>query len=186
MAFADLLFTAGQDNLAGLVGEAYICPTDDILSVPALASAGGLTTAATAIVNKTGKLFFRIYMTDETGKAETKMVGERDGRAFETTLTLKHPSDAAAVAQFIRDWANTPCVIIYKDAKTGLYKLLGVANLDKSSTTLSIAIPAYFDNGDANSGEKRSDSRGVVMSWKFTCAHPPITYASTVPLTAGS
>lgn len=186
MAFADLLFTPGQDNLAGLAGEAYICPTDDILSVPALAVAGGLTSAAAAIVNKTGKLFFRIYMTDETGKVESKIVGERDGKAVESIFTMKHPGDAAAVAQFVRDWQNTPCVIIFKDAKTGLFKLLGVSNLDKASTVLSLTIPAYMESGDMMSGEKRADSRGVVLAWKFTCAHPPITYMSTIPLTPGA
>ncbi len=186
MAFADLLFTPGQDNLAGLVGEAYICPTDDILSVPALAAAGGLTTAAVAIVNKTAKLFYRIYMTDETGKIESKIVGERDGKAVETTFTLKYPGDAAAVAEFVRNWQNTPCVIIFKDAKTGLFKLLGVSNLDKATTVLSIAIPAYMEAGNVNSGQKRSDSRGAELSWKFTCAHPPITYMAAVPLAPGA
>ena len=183
MAFADLLWTPGQDNLAGLVGEAYICPTDEILTVPALAAAGGLVTAAAIITNKTGKKFWRIYMTDETGSVNSKIVGERDGRAVETILKLKYPGDDAAVAQFVRDWQNTPSVIIFKDAKTGLFKLLGVSNLDKATTVLSITIPAYLETGDMNSGDKRAASRGSELSWKFTCAHPPITYMSTVPLT---
>jgi len=148
MAFTDLLWVAGQDNLAGLVGEAYICPTDDILTVPALAAAGGLVSAA-----------------------------------IETILKLKFPGDDSAVAQFVRDWQNTPCVIIFKDAKTGLFKLLGVCNLDKATTVLSITIPAYLETADMNSGGKRADSRGTEISWKFTCAHPPVTYMSTVPLT---
>lgn len=184
MAFNDLLFTPGQDNLAGVVGEAYICPSANIASVPALAAAGGLTTAAVAITNTTGNKFFRIYMTDETGKIESKVVGERDGKAFETIFSMKFPGDDAAVAMFLRDWANTPSVLIVKDAKTGLFKLIGVSNLDKASTVLSLTIPAYFDAGDLSSGAKRADSRGVNLSWKFTCAHPPITYMSNVPLIA--
>ena len=77
-------------------------------------------------------------------------------------------------------------MIIFKDAKTGLFKLLGVSNLDKATTVLSLAIPAYLESAEMSSGEKRADSRGVVLSWKFTCAHPPITYMGTVPLTPGA
>ena len=181
--FNDLLYSPGQDNLAGVIGEAYICPQADINSVPALSAAGSLVTAAVAITNKTGKKFYRIYMTDESGKLESKAVGDRDGKAWETVFSMKYPGDDSALAQFVRDWGNTPAVLIVKDAKTGLFKLLGVTNPDNTATTLTTDIPAYFENGDISSGGKRSDSRGATLSWKFTCAHPPITYMSTVPLT---
>lgn len=179
----DLLFTPGQDNLAGLVGEVYACPTDDLATIPALAAANSLKTAASAITCKTGKKFSRIYFTDETAKIETKSVGERDGKGVESMLTGRYPALGVALADFKRQCQNTPSVIIYRSAKDGKLYLLGVTQLDIASTALSLSIPAYFETGDGSSGEKRADQNGALLGWKFTCAHDPIEYASTVPLT---
>jgi hypothetical protein len=179
----DLLFTQGKDNLAGLVDKIFICPVDDIASVPALAAATSLKTAATAIACKTGKKFVQLYITDETGKIEIKSVGNRDGRGRESMLTGRYPAIGTELEDFIRSVQNTPCVIIFRQARDGKLFLLGVSQLDITSTTLSTTIPAYFEQGDSSSGEKRSDQNGALLGWKFTAAHGPIEYASTVPLT---
>lgn len=184
MAFEDLLWTAGQDNLAGLVGEMYACPSADINTLPGLTSASSLVTAAVDITCKTGKKFTRIYFTDETAKMMRKPLGDRDGKARESLLTFKYPGDDVAVEDFISDWQNTPSVIIFKDGKTGKFKLIGVTRLDKASTVLSLEIPAYLEQADSDSGEKRADSRGTLFGWKFSCAHGPITYLGSVPLVA--
>src|SRR5687767_9806584 len=151
----DLLFTTGGDNVAGLVGEILACPTVDIESVPALAAASSLKTAAADIVCIPTKKFSRIYFTDETGKVETKTVGERDGKGRETILSFRFPKLGTALADFISDAQNTPSVIIYRQLNTGKLYLLGVTRLDKTSTALSIELPAYFESADSASGEKR-------------------------------
>ena len=184
----DLLYVQGQDNLAGLVDKIYYCPIEDINTLPALTAASSLKTAATAITCKTGKKFQQIYFTDETAKVETKSIGPRDGKGRESTLTCRFPkigklSDGSLVADLISDIQNTPVVIIYKLASDGQFYLLGVSRLDKSNTTLAIALPCNFESADANSGEKRGDQNGVMFTWKFTSLHDPILYASTVPLT---
>lgn len=172
----DLLFATGGDNVAGLVGEVLICPSADIATVPALTAATSLKTAAADITCKTGKKFARLYFTDETGKVETKSVGERDGRGRETILSVRYPKLGTELADFISDSQNTPSVIIYRQLNTGKLYLLGVTRLDKASTALSIELPAYFEAGDSASGEKRADQNGALLSWKFTCAHDPIEY----------
>lgn len=182
----DLLYTQGQDNLAGLVDEAWICPKDDILTAPVLASATSLLTTSSPIVNKTGKKFSRMYFTDETGKVETKSVGERDGKAQETMLTGRHPAIGTPLADFIRQAQNTPSVIIYRLARNGKLYLLGFTQLDIASTALSLAIPAYFEQGDSSTGEKRSDQNGALLGWKYTSQHGPVEYAGTVPLSPGA
>lgn len=179
----DLLFTPGSDNLAGLVGEVYVCPSADIATLPALAAATSLKTAASAITCNTGKKFSRVYFTDETAKVETKSVGERDGKGRETILTGRYPALGVELADFIRASQNTPSVVIYRAARNGKLYLLGVTQLDISTTVLSKEIPAYFETGDSASGEKRADQNGGLLGWKFSCAHDPIEYASTVPLT---
>lgn len=183
----DLLYTQGQDNIAGLAGEIYACPTEDILSVPALAAANSLKTAAAAnIINKTGKKFSRIYFTDETVKVETKTVGERDGRGRETMITGRYPKIGVELADFIRQAQNTPMVIIYRSKANGKLYLLGVTQFDIASAVLSLAIPAYFESGDSTTGEKTADQNGSLLGWKFTCAHDPIEYVGAIPLAPGA
>jgi hypothetical protein len=178
----DLTFTTGGDNLAGLVDQIYHCPTADIASVPALAAAASLKTAASAIVCKTGKKFQMIYFTDETAKLDVKSVGERDGKGRESMVTFRFPKLGVALHDVIRQLQNTPCVIIFK-MMDGKFYLLGVTQLDIASAVLSLAPPAYFEQADSTSGEKRADLHGALFGFKYTSSHDPIEYASTVPLT---
>jgi hypothetical protein len=171
----DLLFAQGQDNLAGLVDKIYICASEDILTVPALTAATSLKTAAD-IVCKTGKKFAQIYITDETGKVETKSVGPRDGKGRETVLSGRHPALGHELEDLIRQCQNTPSVLIYRLARNGKMFALGLNQPDITTTALSTDIPAYFETGDASSGEKRADQNGALLSWKFGCAHGPIEY----------
>lgn len=180
----DLLFAQGKDNLAGLVDKIFICPTEDINTIPALAAATSLKTAATDITCKSTKKFYQLYITDETGKIETKSVGERDGKGRESMLSGRYPKLGVELEDFIRSCQNTPVVIIYRLATNGKLYLLGVSQLDQTSTALSLAIPTYFEAGDSSSGEKRADQNGALLSWKFSAGHGPIEYAGTVPLVA--
>jgi hypothetical protein len=182
----DLLFIQGQDNLAGLVDFAWIAPSEDILTPPVLAAATSLKTSATSIVMKSTKKFTKIYFTDETAKIETKSVGERDGKGRESILSGRFPALGTELADAIRQYQNTPSILIYRLARNGKLYMLGFSQLDIAATALSIAIPTYFESGDSASGEKRSDQNGSLLSWKFTCAHDPIEYAGPVPLTPGA
>lgn len=173
----DLLFTQGQDNLAGTVGDIAVVAKEDILTLPALAAATSLVTAATDIVFKEGKKAARVYITDETGKVETKTVGERDGKARETILSGRFPKSGVALEDFIRQCQNTPSVVFYRMAQNGKVYMIGVTQLDITATDLSLAIAAYFEAGESSTGEKRADQNGALLSWKFTAAHGPIEYA---------
>lgn len=175
----DLLFTQGKDNLAGLVGKIAIIPNEDILTLPALAAATSLKTAATDIVFDSTKKCAQLYFTDETGKVETKSVGERDGKGRETILSCRYPASGIELEDFIRQCQNTPSTLFYKLARNGKIYMLGVTQLDITSTVLSLDIPAYFEAGDSSTGEKRADQNGVLLSWKFTSSHGPIEYAGS-------
>jgi len=178
----DLLFTQGKDNLAGLVDFIYHCPSEDIATLPALAAATSLKTAAADITCKTGKKFSKLYITDETGMVETKSVGERDGKGRETVLQGRYPAVGLELEDFIRQAQNTPSVFIFRLARNGKLYVIGVSQLDQASTALSLAIPAYFETGDSSSGSKRADQNGALLSWKYSAAHGPIEYAGTIPL----
>jgi hypothetical protein len=180
----DLLFVQGQDNLAGVVDNIYICPSEDILTVPALAAATSLKTAAVDIACKTGKKFAKLYITDETGKVDTKAVGSRDGKGRETILTGRYPALGTELEDFIRKAQNTPSVLIFRLARNGKLYAIGLTQFDITTTVLSLTIPAYFEDGVSGSGEKRADQNGSLISWKYSAAHGPVEYAGAVPLVA--
>lgn len=180
----DLLYAPGADNLAGIVGEIYICPTSEIANLPVLAAATSLKTTVANMTCVATKKFSRLYFTDETGKVETKLVGERDGRASETILTCRYPKFGTELIDFMRSIQNTPSVIIFRMAHNGKLYLMGITQLDISSTTLSKDIPAYYESGESTTGEKRADQNGALLSWKYTSAHGPVEYAGTIPLVA--
>jgi hypothetical protein len=175
----DLLFTQGQDNLAGIVGEMAVIAIDDILNLPALAAASALKTAVTDIVFKTGKKAAHLYITDETGKVDTKSVGNRDGKGRESVISGRYPAVGHALEDFISDCQNTPSIILYRLGRNGSINMIGVSRLDKTSTVLSTAIPAYFEDGASSTGEKRADQNGALLSWKYSAAHGPIEYAGS-------
>ena len=178
----DLLFTQGNDNLSGIVGEIYHSPSADILTPPVLAVATSLKTTAVDIVMKSTKKFQRLYITDETGKIDVGPVGERDGKGRESVLVGRYPAMGTELEDFIRQVQNTPAVLIYRLARNGKLYILGISQLDIASTALSLNIPAYFDQGAASSGDGRASQNGALLGWKFTAAHGPIEYAGAVPL----
>jgi hypothetical protein len=181
----DLLFTQGQDNLAGIIGEIYIVPVEDVATIPALAAATSLkiTGNITLDANKAWK---RLYFTDETGKVDFKNVGERDGKALETMLSVRYPKWSADLIDWVRSVQNTPCLVSFKMANSGKRFVMGLTQPDIASTTVTADIPVYFETGEGTTGEKRADQNGVLLSWKFTAAHGPIEYSGTFDLDTGS
>jgi hypothetical protein len=183
MAFTDLTWPSGKQNMAGLVGDIYYCPVTDILTYPALSAALALDTAnASNFVCKTGKNFIKIYHTADTGKLEDSTVGDRDGKSKENHLEFFFPGSDKAVAEFERQALNTPCVVICKDTDGNL-RVLGAVNLDSSTTVLSGEIPAFLDSANGTLGGARADKRGKTFSFKHNAPHAPIFYKGSVPLT---
>jgi hypothetical protein len=171
----DLLFTPGNDNLSGIVGEIAVLATADLLTPPTLAAATSLKTAnASPPVFKPGKKCAKVYLTDETAKCETKSVGERDGKARETILSGRYPLSGTALEDFIRQAQNTPAIVFFRKKQNGKVFSIGLSQLDIGSTALSEGIPAYFEAADSTTGEKVADQNGTLMSWKFAAAHGPI------------
>jgi hypothetical protein len=182
----DLKFTQGRDNVAGLVDFLSIAASEDILTLPALASAASLKTAATDIAFKTGKCFKQLYFTDETAKVETKGIGERDGMGRESVLEGRYPAYGTELEDFIRLCQNTPSVLAFRLKRNGKLYLLGVTQFDQASTVLSLAIPCYFQKGDSTTGDTTASQNGAVLGWKYSSAHGPIEYAGTINLVPAS
>lgn len=184
MAFNDLAFTPGSDNLAGIATKIWACPIADIASYPALSAVDSLMLAAGNITCESGKKFWEIYLTDETGKVESKSIGPRDGKARETMLTFRYPKYTKAVSEFIRKWQNTPALVVYQSKADGKLYVMGVTNFDNTGTVTSLNIPAYFEQADSSTGEKVADEHGTLFGWKYSSGHDPLEYQGTVPVVA--
>lgn len=178
----DLLFTQGQDNLAGIIGELAIVPVEDIDTLPALAAATSLAISGNITLDS-GKAWKRLYFTDETGKVEVKTVGERDGKGVETIISVRYPKLGKELIDWIRSVQNTPCLVSYKMANSGKRFIIGLTQFDISSTAITADIPVYFETAEVASGEKRADQNGALLTWKYTSQHGPIEYNGTMDFT---
>lgn len=178
----DLLFTQGQDNLAGIIGEIYLVPVADVVTIPALASAASLAITGDIVLD-TGKSWKRLYFTDETGKVDFKHLGERDGRALETLLSIRYPKFNKELIDWIRSVQNGTLLVMFKMANSGKKFVMGLTQFDISSTTLTTDIPVYYEAVEGSTGDTRASQNGALISFKYTSHHGPIEYSGTVDLT---
>lgn len=178
MAFTDVLWTQGSENMGSIKGFIMYCPIEDIddTALPVLSAVGKLDITVD-IACKVGKQFYRVYHTSETGKHDAALVGERDGKSSENMIEFNHPGSKEAVAEFVRKIANTPCVVIYTD---GAYKrVMGLHNADIATTTLSLEIPAYIEQANYTSGTKYADKKGTTFQIKQG-GHPALFYKGDI------
>ena len=178
--FEDVLWAQGKDNMGGLVGDIYFCPTEDVdfTTPPTLT---GNTIDAIAV--KAGKKFFRVYHTRGTGKIDDNIIGERDGKAYENMLEFFHPGNSEAMQKFKRLVKNTPGVWVAKDTD-GKFRVLGIVALgEEGSEIVSLDMPAYVDTAPGTTGAAVEERRGTTMTVRSESPHPPL-FLNTVPPTA--
>lgn len=180
----DLLFTQGDDNLAGVIDYLWVCAQADIdpALLPTLAAAGSLVVNGN-ITLLAGKKFGRVYFTDQTAKVDIKSVGEIDGKSLEVMISGRYPKLDTGFINFLREIQNGPLVVIYRMANNGKKFLMGFSNLDKATNVLTPWPPVYFDGVDATSGAKRGDQNGGQLSFKWSASHGPIEYNGTIDIT---
>lgn len=189
MAFEDVLWTQGSDNMGGLIGHIYFVPTEDVdeASLVALALEADGVTLDADIPLLTNKKFFKLYHTRGTGKLMATAVGERDGRSYENVIEFKFPGDTAALLAFQRQALNTPMVVIVRDPQ-GAYRLLGISIVKDPSTgtdKLTLELPAYIVQANTDSGTG-SDAKGTTFQIQTEALLPPLFYTGTIDVDAGT
>jgi hypothetical protein len=164
--------------MSGLMGVVYWVPVEDIdwTTPPAFTK----TTVTGNIPLKTDKKFYQLYFTSDTGKIDSNMVGERDGKSYENILEVKYPGDTEAVIDFLRQVKNTPVVAIVRD-RQGKYRLVGVSI---NGTSLTIDNPAYVEGGTGTTGAAPADAKGHTIQFKAAANHAPLFYTGTIDITA--
>lgn len=181
IALADIdeaINCADIDNVGGLVQEIYIGYAEDVATWPALPAPAGdsstmsLTDAGTwngDIVQKTGKKFFKVVYTDETGTFTITQQGEQGAESYLYQLDISRAKMNATIFGFENAIRGRKLVIIVKD-KNGVCYLMG----DSLNAAKMIAADA------STTGTAVTDKNNVPLRFTYACPRKLVYNGDTV------
>lgn len=170
MTTTSVPYPKGLYNPAGIT-EVYFCYPEDVSVFPALADPASATTLSSLvtysddIVMKTGKQFFQVYCTLETGQVKSTLVGSRDGKGYETSVEISFPGNDPVFLGFKAYGANRDFILLVKE-KNGKVRVIG--DLDNT---------AIIDSDEEMSGQKIADARKSTLTFKASGPTPAPIYA---------
>lgn len=174
MDLADLLHADGADNMGGTLAKIFVAKVSDIVTHPAIigspATLSDYATAAGTFTMVAGKYFHEVYVTMDKNGLDDKLVGETDGKSFESVAEFVHPGNKAAVLGFAAYAKNTNLVLVIPDAN-GQQRIVGNA-----------ALPAKVDQIDISTGKATADFRNCKFVVKTKGNSPAPVFAGTVPV----
>ncbi len=182
MAFQDVLWPEGADNMGGLIGDIYFVPMGDVdkAVIPTIDAEGRISTD---IMLLDAKKFFAIYETRGTGKIDDTTAGERDGRSKEVMFEFKFPGDTPEIISFARQVQNQPGILIVLDPQ-GQQRVLGVTVIKNALGTADIAsydMPAYLESDTGTTG-LGGDAKGHTMIFKAEALTKALIYLGIIDL----
>lgn len=181
IALADIdeaINCADIDNVGGLVQEIYIGYAEDVATWPKLPAPAGdsstmsLTDAGTwngDIVQKTGKKFFKVVYTDETGTFTITQQGEQGAESYLYQLDISRAKMNATIFGFENAIRGRKLVIIVKD-KNGVCYLMG----DSLNAAKMIAADA------STTGTAVTDKNNVPLRFTYACPRKLVYDGDTV------
>jgi len=181
IALADIdeaINCADIDNVGGLVQEIYIGYAEDVATWPELpAPAGDSSTMSLAdagtwngdIVQKTGKKFFKVVYTDETGTFTITQQGEQGAESYLYQLDISRAKMNATIFGFENAIRGRKLVIIVKD-KNGVCYLMG----DSLNAAKMIAADA------STTGTAVTDKNNVPLRFTYACPRKLVYGGDTV------
>ena len=181
IALADIdeaINCADIDNVGGLVQEIYIGYAEDVATWPKLpAPAGDSSTMSLAdagkwngdIVQKTGKKFFKVVYTDETGTFTITQQGEQGAESYLYQLDISRAKMNATIFGFENAIRGRKLVIIVKD-KNGVCYLMG----DSLNAAKMIAADA------STTGTAVTDKNNVPLRFTYACPRKLVYDGDTV------
>lgn len=170
IALADIdeaINCADIDNVGGIVQEIGIAYADDIATWPELpAPAGNSSTMdlATAgawagdLVQKTGKKFYKVIFTDETGAFTITQQGEQGAESYLYQLDISRAKMNAVIFGFENAIRGRKLVILVKD-KNGTCYLMG----DSLNAAKMVAADA------TTTGTAVTDKNNVPLRFTYAC-----------------
>ena len=163
-------------NMGGIAQYIYLAYHTDVLTWPtdpvAPATIEDLGELTGDVICKTGKRFFPMYLTDDTGEFKIESVGEVDGKSFVMKLTIFHPGLQKKILGLMNATKNENLAIIVVDNE-GQQFLMG-----------SELRPAIYSGSPDNqgTGKATSDRRGMSFEFTFKCKNV-YAYPGSIPLT---
>jgi len=167
------------ENMGGITQKVYYALYDDVATWPTKPTSPATLEANAAltgdIVMDSGKGFYELYITDDTGEFKIECVGEKDGKSFVETLGLFHPGLGTKILGLINVAKNENLVLIVED-NNGAKFLMGDENR-----------PATFDKGgNMGTGKETNARRGLEMEFTYKTSNIYV-YTGSIPLAgAGS
>jgi hypothetical protein len=164
-----ITYPKGKYNPAG-ISTVYYCYPEDIATFPTLADPLTATTYtslvqyADDITMKTGKQFFPLYCTLETGQLKNVIQGPRDGKGYEISMAISFPGNDPNFLGFKAYNANRDQIFIVRE-KNGVLRVVG--DLDNTCT---------LDSDDEDSGQKIADGRKTILTFKTSLGTPAPIY----------
>lgn len=153
MQLVDILHTPGEENMPGLAQEIYYTEWENITGWPAPAAApASQSVYLGAFTFATGTCWNRWYSTLETAELESKQVGERDCKNYESTITWKTPGSRAEILDSLGMVKNRNLVFIVREAGTGKMRMIG-----------NKLFGASIEDGGEKGGMKGTDYKGFSM-----------------------
>lgn len=117
MDYADLLGPDGtEDNMGGTTQLMHYAPVRDFLSIK-VPSASPSTLEDKVVISVThtfnvGKCFKKLYVTLDSGSADSELQGERDGKSFKTKAKVFYPGTKAEVMGFVAQAKNDRFIVL--------------------------------------------------------------------------
>lgn len=178
MAFADLTYGQGNENMSSIRGDVYLCPVSDIdfSTVPTLAADG--VTITGDIVCISTKKFIGAFQAKGLGKINSAVAGERYGKYKENSIEFFFPGNAKEVIAFEKQALNTEFVVIVKEAD-GTTLVIGL-NVDAAGT-LNLDLPATLETADYVNEKGSVRGRNFVLM--ADAAHSPLVYEGDIQIT---
>lgn len=156
VSLSNLLHSTGAKNTAGNKVKIFFALYDDVDVLPKIADAPtsfeAIPVIAGDITFKTGKQFFELYVTVETGVLTCNLVGEDDGKSFENQYSGFHPGNSKSFTGFSAYMANQNGIFLIEDNE-GQFRLLG-----------NDCYPAKLSSIEATTGAAISDRKGSTFT----------------------
>ena len=179
VAFSNLDWADGTENMGGLQVIGYYAPIADIDNFPLLPANPTTPTeevtleSATGFTMKTDKVFLKIYSTLETSEVVDENQGEADGQSFVHKANIFYPGTSVEALSFAKGVNNSNMAFIFTQAN-GQRRVIG-----------SRAFPARCKT-NFTSGKATADRKGMTMeiySYGYT---PAPLYTGVILLADGA
>jgi hypothetical protein len=174
--FDDLVWPDGSDNIGGTQVMHFYTSLASISTLPALPlsplTLPEVVTISEHILFYTGKKFFKLYSTMDTGRVVDKLVGEFDGKSFEHSFEFFFPGTLDMALAIVTKFANSNMIFIATEAN-GQKRLIG-----------SKKFPAKISVADVDTGAKTADRKGIKMRVESRGTTPAPIYTGAITLAA--